>query len=150
MKIKIGEKVYLQKYEISYILYETDGFPGSLLEEIFDDDEIFFVNGSEDGFRFECVFENPKNVEWLMAQDWIVDYNEYAKTPIRELKELVKQLKKEYSTMIDEFNAQNIDYRKRYYQEVGYEFSKIRHRIASLHNIIAERKGKATFVFPEQ
>lgn len=35
MKLKIGDKVYLQKYEFAHIMHELNGFPGGILDETF-------------------------------------------------------------------------------------------------------------------
>ena len=149
MKIKIGEEVYLQNYEIKYLVHDLSSFPDSILQEIFDEDRNnFFMSGPANGFWFECAFRNANSVKWLMEQDWIVDYDEYARKPLPELEALVKHLKAEHAADINEFNAKDKTYRKDHFKEASDKFDKASHKISSLENLIAASKGEVNFVFP--
>lgn len=152
MKLKIGDKVYLQKYEVAHIMHELNGFPGSILDETFggDEDSFFFINGPTDGFRFECVYKEHENVKWLMEQDWIVDYDEYAEMPLAELRAFQERLKAERSADIDEFNAKDEAYRETHFDEQSDKFDKLKHKIASLGDLIRFRKGEIIFGFPDE
>ena len=150
MKIKIGEKVYLQKYDVAYITHCLDGFPGPIVQELFGDGEMFFMNGMEDGFRFDCIFSDPRNAKWLMEQDWIVDYDEYIKMPIDEFEGLIQRLAVEHDLEIDEFNNKDEEYRKEHFKEEHERFKKDSHKISSLDNLFQARKGKVKFVCPEE
>lgn len=153
MKIKINENVYLQKYEVAYIMHDLNSFPGSILKEIFgaDKEGVFFMNDSSvDGFWFECVFRDPENAKWLMDQDWIVDYDEYAEMPTSELETLIEHLEVEYSADIKKFNAKDESYRKEHCKEVRDKFNKTGHKISSLGDLAKARKGKINFVFPDE
>ena len=151
MKLKIGDKVYLQKYDVAYILHDLKAFPSGVLNETFDDNQCkaFIMNGPADGFQFKCIYKDPINVKWLMEQDWIVDYDEYSEMPLPELETLVERLKLEHDAGIGEFNARNEAYRKKHFEEIGDKFHKDRHKISSLGYLISARKGKVTFVFPD-
>jgi len=151
MKIRIGEKVYLQKYEVAHILHSLNGFPATVIDEIFGDGEsnFFFMNSSADGFRFESVFKDPASVKWLMEQDWIVDYDEYSKMPLPELEVLTERLKAEHVAGIDEFNAKDETYREKHFEEESDKFHKASHKISSLNSLISARKGEVIFVFPD-
>ncbi len=153
MKLKIGDRVYLQKYEFAHIMHELNGFPGGILDEMFSGDEdssFFFMNGPTDGFRFECAYKEPENVRWLMEQDWIVDYDEYAEMPLAELEALQERLKAERSADIDEFNAKDEAYRETHFDEQSDKFNKLGHKIASLGDLIRFRKGEIKFGFPDE
>lgn len=151
MKIKIGDKVYLQKYEVYHLLHDLNGFPSSILNETFgNEDRSFFMNGPTDGFWFECVYKKPENVRWLMKQDWIVDYDEYAEMSIAELEALQERLKAEGLAGVNEFNARDEAYRKAHIDEENDKFSKLGHKIASLWNLIVFLKGEVKFVFPDE
>ena len=153
MKLKIGDKVYLQKYEVAHIMHELNGFPGGILNETFGSDEdssFFFMNGPTDGFRFECVYKKHENVKWLMEQDWIVDYDEYAEMPLAELGAFQERLKAERSADIGEFNAKDEAYRETHFDEQSDKFDKLGHKIASLGYLIRFRKGEIKFGFPDE
>ena len=152
MKIKIGDKVYLQKYEVAFIMHNLNDFPDSIFRETFGEvnGKLFFMSGSVDCFQFKQVYKKPENVEWLMAQDWIVDYDEYSKMSLAELKTLYKRLRKKRSADIREFNAKDKDYRKAHFDEEDDKFNKLGHKIDSLEGIIDYRKGKVKFIFPKE
>jgi len=152
MKLKIGDRVYLQKYEVAHIMHELNGFPGGILDETFgsDEDSFFFMNGPTDGFRFECIYKEPENVKWLMEQDWIVDYDEYAKMPLAELEALQERLKAERSANIDEFNTKDEAYREAHFDEESDRFDKLGYKIVSLGYLIKFRKGEVECVFPDE
>ena len=151
MKVKVGENVYLQKYEVAHIMHDLNSVPATVMDEVFGDDEssFFFMNGPTDAFRFESVFKNPASVKWLMEQDWIVDYDKYSEMPLPELEVLVERLKAEHDAGIDEFNAKDEAYREKHFEEVSDKFHKASHKISSLDDLISARKGKVTFVFPD-
>lgn len=152
MKLKIGDKVYLQKYEVAHLMHNLNSFPGSVLDEIFSDGEgsFFFMVGPADGFRFESVFKNPASVEWLMKQEWIVDYDEYAEMPLAELEALQERLKTERSANIDEFNTKDEAYREAHFDEESDRLDKFGHKIVSLGYLIKYRKGEVEYVFPDE
>ena len=151
MKLKVGESVYLQKYEVAHIVYDLNGFPRIILDEIFNNSDggFFFMNGPADGFRFECVFRNSTSVKWLMEQDWIVDYDEYAEMSLSELEALVERLEAEHTAGANEFNAKDEAYREKHFKEESDRFHKAGYKICSLRYLISARKGEVTFVFPD-
>lgn len=151
MKLKNGEKVYLQKYDVAFITHELHCVPADIFEEIFGTESgIFIMSGSEDSLRFECVFERPGSIQWLMSQDWIIDYDKYAEMPLTDLEELVKRLQSKNSADIKAFNSKNETYRGEHYPEAKDKFDKSGHKIASLCYILGARKGKYKFTFPDQ
>lgn len=149
MKLKFGEKVYLQKQEISYILHEVDNVPRCIFNEIFYEDNIFFVFNASNAYNFRYAFEDQTSIEWLMAQDWIVDYEEYAKMSTTELETLCDELIEKRSAEIAEYNSCGEKYREKHYREACESFDQSAHKINSLQELIANRNGKIEFIFPE-
>ena len=151
MKIKIGETVYLQKYEIAHMMHDLNSFPDAVLQEIFGKggDEIFFMSSPEDGYRFDCAFKNPKSVEWIMAQNWIVDYDEYTDKTQSWLKDNILHLTDEHKSKIDEFNGKDDDFRVKHIDEYSDKFKKECHMIDSLKILFSARNGYFKFVFPD-
>ena len=130
MKIKIGEKVYLQKYDIARLMQSHCAIPSSLFAELFLNNEVFFVNGTSDAWRFDCVFEQPENVEWLMGQDWIVDYDKYVVMAISDLEKLADRIDLEQPADMKELDEN-------------------RHKVSSIHTLVAAIRGEIVFVYPE-
>lgn len=148
MKLKIGDIIYLQKYEISYILHELNDFPGSLMQEILYSrgDTLFTMNSSRDAMHFETVFKMPENVKWFLDQDYILDYDEYKKKSISELEALYQDLKAIYFANMEEFDDLEDEERE---DEID-KFEKLGHKILSLKYLIDMKKGRINFVFPEE
>lgn len=150
MKIKDGQKVFLQKYEVAYIMHELNLVPAGIIEEVFKDGKPFIMANPIDGQVFDCVFENPGTTEWLMEQDWIVDYDQYKNVPVVDLEALCKQLEDECFSGINDFNATDDAYRKEHFDEQYEKFSKMRHKISSLYLMIEHLEKKTNFVFPDE
>ncbi len=148
MKIKIGKKVYLQKYEVAFIMHELESFPASIFDEVMKGNKFFSVNGPDDALKFGCVFTKNESVEWLMEQDWIVDYDRYAETPIPELQAIIELLMGEHNAEVEKFNSRSEKYRISHYNKANEDFGKKAHKIMSLRDMVAARKGDVTFTFP--
>jgi hypothetical protein len=152
VKIEVDEKVYIQKYDVACILNGITGFPGSLMYELFgwDENNVFFMNGmAADACKFDYSFEHPENVSWILKQDWILDYNEYAEIPLEDLKNMSCRLVDEHQLDIDAFNSRTLDYRSRNFRTMKSECEKYRNEITSLNLLIKEREGKISFKFPK-
>ncbi len=151
MKLKIDDKVYLQKYEVAHIMHDLDSIPATVVDEITRgrSRRFFSMNDPTDAYRFGFAFKNPASVKWLMEQGWIVNYDEYFEMPLPELEALVERLKAEHGAGIDEFNAKDEAYREKHLEKVSNKFHKDSHKISSLDDLISARKGKVTFVFPD-
>ena len=76
-------------------MHELNLVPAGIIEEVFKDGKPFIMANPIDGQVFDCVFENPGTTEWLMEQDWIVDYDQYKNVPVVDLEALCKQLEEE-------------------------------------------------------
>ena len=148
MKIKVGNKVYLQNYEADYIMRDVVGSPMSINQESSIESGTFFTDGPVEGLRFGSIYKDPDNVSWIMAQDWIIDYEEYAKKSLQELEYLYECLKVECVSGIEEFNARDEVYRDLHYDEESEKFSRLSHKIASIGLLIGVHKGKTNFILP--
>lgn len=157
MKIKIGEKVYLQKYDVARILQKIAAFPGNLATELFKTSNngalhasIFYISSPKDELEFSCVFKDPKNVEWLMSEDWIVDHNEYVKMPVAVLKSIYRHREREYKANIKYFNLQPREYQELHYDEISLKLYKEAHQLKSIRLLINELTGRITFDLPSE
>ena len=152
MKIKIGEKVYLQKYDVAYILENLSNFPDSLFEDIFEsnDDDCFYIIDFADSLQFDYLLEETSNVEWIMNQDWIIDYDAFIKNSIPKLKAQANTLTTECTNGINEFNAKSLPYKKKYYEAESIKYNNLQHKIVSIHYLVDFLEGKIDFGFPEE
>ena len=89
MKIKIGDKVYLQVFDILKMnerpVLVAECVSSEFLEKY---GEMSDVKDGPDKYTFKYAFDNPDCVEWLMMQDYILDYDECVKNPESKIKDL--------------------------------------------------------------
>ena len=150
VKIKIDQKVYLQKYDVAYIVHELNFIQASIIEEIFGSGKPFIMNGPVDGYAFKCVFENPENVRWLMEQDWIVDYNQYKDKSPEEMLSICEKVVEDGTAEVKEFNARDANYREEHFLEYKAKFDNLEHEVRSLEIMLDYLKNKVEFIFPEE
>ena len=153
MKLKVGNKVYLQSFEVAHILYDLDGFPPYVVEEITDREKLFLLSSSKDDFSEGCLFDNAfvkqESIDWLMEQEWIIDFDEYSLKSIPELEELVKYLKERRFAIVDAHNRSEKASRKVNFNRVHTRAGKISNEIVSLEMLIRYLKGELSLIFPE-
>ena len=152
MKLKIGDKVYLQKCDVYHWMEEDCNVPLYVMQEVVDKGEVrhFKVGSLRDSFKFRFVFKDPKSVEWLMKQDWIVDFDKYAEVPIDYLERLREHLRKEHIKYIESYNAEDDAYKVEHYADACIEWEKYQQKKIAIENIIKYRRGECKFTFPRQ
>ena len=150
MKIKIGREVYLQKYEVAYIMREVSDVPASFTQELLADGNPFVMTGFEDSLKFACVFKKSKNVSWLMAQDWILDYNSYKDAPYAALKSTRKKLIRSYRAETEAFDSREESFRRKKRPEHEEKISKMQHKEYSFELLLKFFKKKIYFALPEE
>ena len=107
-----------------------------------------FYSTFKDGFNFEYAFQHPESVDWLLAQEEIINYDDYIQMPLSELKKLHGKLKRKHRKEIHDFNKQDDYTRRSQYEAKSREFNKQGHKISSLGYMAKARKGKIKFVLP--
>ncbi len=101
MKIQIGSKVYLQKYDLFKITRELNFAPTSIKKEAERRGTMFHLMEPNDAWNFDCVFSDPANVKWLMSQDWILDYRQFRRMPTERLAACRAKLDRQYKAEAD-------------------------------------------------
>ena len=141
MKLIRRDKVILQGYEVMFILSKMNHVPGKILEEIYADRQVP-ISGA-DKYQFGYEFSNPENVEWLSAQSWILDYDEYRSVPVPELRTIAVRLKSELYNMVERNSQQQVT------TEFDAElFRKKRHILESIELMIHYRQKEIRFELP--
>lgn len=147
MKRKIEEGVLVQKYEIAQILHGVEDLPKSVADEIADNGGLVYMSNLSDGLRFDHLFEEPESVEWLMGQDWILDYDEYSNMELPELQTRREALKKEIDDDVATLNSDGGTYGSGKFCEAKSRLDRLNHKLTSLDAMIAEREGRIIFTF---
>lgn len=146
MKLKVGNKVYLQRQEIDYIVNEMGSLPGSIIAEIMKNSGYKVVAGANE---FLLAFEDPKNVEWLMNQSWILNYEDYANLSVMELELRLSHLKTECAKKTKSYRSKSEAAQKAHWNEYNEWLKKRRHVITSVESLIAFSSSREGFILPE-
>ena len=139
--------VLLQGYEALFIASHPQGAPRLLLGEI----KSFLKNqtfdGTVDSNQFNCVISEPQNIEWIMNQNWIVNFEQFCELRPDELSEIISNTKDEFLGKIAEFNAQDKAFRDENFAAVGELIEQKRHQVLSLELMLRYLKGEVDFIF---
>lgn len=131
MKKKLNDKVYLQKYDIAFITHFLRKFPASIVGDLFDSAEIFVMNGEDDSIRFSHHFSGEA-AEWIMAQPWIIDFDEFYVKKVSDIKKIWSLEHVACQEYAENFNSQNPTFQAEHYEDVKEELDKRAHRLRSL------------------
>ena len=148
MKRKAKEGVLVQKYEIAQILHGVEDLPRCVADEIADSGGLVYMSNLSDGLRFDHLFVEPESVEWLMGQDWILDYDEYSNMELPELQARREALKAEIDNGMASLNNNSGTYGSDRFSEAKNKLDRLNHKLTSLDAMIAEREGRLKFDFP--
>ncbi len=143
MKLKIGQKWYLQHYDVMFILNHAERAPEVVLDEIFKENS--FVKGEDDlkdYFKFDIIFSNPDAIRWLDNQAYIVDFEKMRCTKLQALEINRDQLRVEYGQMYS-----GIDFTE-HTEEQKYKIAKLVQKIKSLDAGIDFRMHRLEFDIP--
>jgi hypothetical protein len=99
---------------------------------------------------FSCHFRERDSIEWIMAQEWLVDFDEYASMSADEIKAIYDKLVMERAKKIDDFNRRSDFYRTNHIGEARRRFDLLSHRIRSLEDMYKYRKSELQLVLPSE
>ena len=147
MKLKIGNKIYLEKCILEFILNNHSKVPSSITQEACRE-SVFPVGDPANKRQFQA-FEMPKNIRWLQEQEWIIDYDEYSKKPLPDLRKQLDDLKEQECAFLNKLEAEGKKHLLDEYSPELDEHTKIICRRNSILEIIQFREGKITLLFPD-
>ena len=149
MKIIIGSKAYLQKYDLNFIIRNLGYAPVALMSELFANNGPFAISNPQSAYEF-IEFSDPFSVGWIREQDWLVDQDEFAQMSARDLKDFHTHLIKSQEDDIRDFNARDEKWRQEKQDTFSQLMSKANHRIRSFAILRDYRLGKLTFTYPPE
>ncbi len=140
MKIKIGKKVYLQRYDLDFAVHKLCYIPRDFRDEL-SEKKMWNRARSDDqksALNFDCVFEKPGSVAWIMEQNWILDYEELNQMSIVDVKALLFKQDARFHALIDKWNKGDIVETIR----ARSDLNRKKHIIDSIEIMIEYREGR--------
>lgn len=147
MKVIVGNKVYLQKFDMAYMIHEFSAVPGCIMAEAFSSACMVSVNGGNDAVRFGFCFEEKEAVEFLKECDWILDFSEHVQKSAEELAALRDEISGNLAREVDSFNKASLEYRKEHFAACEEKFDHMRLQAVGLDMLVDCRNGR--FEMPE-
>ena len=142
MKVIVGNKAYLQKVDLVFMIHEFNGVPSCIMSEAFSTACILTLNGPEDAVCFGYCFESEKAVAFLRDNEQILDFSVYSQKTTDSLIALKAQLESDLKREIDNFNESSEDFRKKRYDELSERFDYMKLQILNLDFLIDCKNGK--------
>ena len=147
MKIRIGDIVYVQKYDIR-ILSDMQ-ICWDLVVEYYCSEGMLIINGPKDALTFVELARDKRRVEKIMSEEWIIEYEQVVNLSIDELKAMYKEIASRKYEKIKDLEENSFDW-NRDYQTIKYvEVEKESLMQDSIEFLIDAREGKVEFTFPE-
>lgn len=155
MKIRVGEDVYLQKFDIAFLLHSGADLPAGLLSSMFISQSnpytpaMFIMSGEpKDACAFDTLVDNPVAAKWVMEQSFLIDFADYAEQDPDNVSELVHELDRKLLFEIVKFNESPHAFRKEHIDEYEKKFVRARHQVDSLEWMEKYLRKQVKFTFP--
>lgn len=136
MKLRIGNNIYLQKYDVAFIMNDELEVPHSFYQEAKINFSSFSIKSVEDQYTFGCVFKDKETIDWINNQDWLLDFNHWRSLPRSEIESIRDGIIKQYNDYAEHFYDQNEEYQKEHYYNFNTKRAKEEHFIYSLNSLI--------------
>ena len=157
-KTNDGRPAYCIQKNEAFSLALRALFPDALQEELLEQDESVLserdsfsgLDSANGGYEFNIVIMRKENIEWLKAQDWIVDYTKYGRMTIPEVENAIRQAKEAIKAEVAGYNSRDRFYRDLHYDEMGRRIIQEKHRVKSLQVLVKFLNGEIDFVFPDE
>ena len=150
MKLRIGDTVYLQMYEVERLVNERLNFQAKIIDELFETLQPVTNLHQYSRYAFTHVFKSEANVAWLMEQDWIVDFTDYRGLSAADLRLIASNLQSILDREVADFNHKTMEYRDKHYKDESIRFSNSYHRLKSLGIMAKAADGEIQFLFPKE
>ncbi len=111
MKLYANNQVYLQGYDLTYMITVRKELPSFILAELKEQlDQAKTRENLSNQFNFAFKFQTIQSVKWLMECEYILDYLDYRNCSTDELDAIIEiSLETWYNMMFDEGYPESIN-----------------------------------------
>lgn len=147
MKKEVGNKVYIQDYDVTLCTNELNSCPAFIMTAATKDGDGVFISTKNTAFGFNTSFEGEEK-ELIMEMDCFIDFDVYSKKPVRTIKKEMVETQEQAQKIIADFNAASEEQRAKTYADVKDSILKLGHIVVSLNYMLQYRKKKLKFELP--
>lgn len=141
MKLYANDQMYLQNYDLAYMIVEREELPNYIYEEI--NNQVPPGTTSidlTDEFNFAWKFRAIHSIEWLMDCEYILDYNEFKDYSMEELDKLIDDYLETWTNL-----ASNISFSENICDEEANDFYNLSQNLYSLKVLSEYKEGIIAF-----
>ncbi len=148
MKVRVGNNVYIQKYDAVLLLENNFFVPENIKDEIKHGNNLAVM---EEGDKYDFLeFTDLMMVYWIIAQDYIIDYESVNKLSSDELFSLCEMIEDIETRRLWTFSKLDSHIRQDHYgAESKRKSSMVAHAIKSINILMNMREKEIKFNFPE-
>lgn len=141
MKVIVGEKAYVWKFDLTFMEREFSFLPSTFYMRFVERYPIHFTFGPNDAVSFGYVFEEKDAVDFLKECDYIYDFLEYRKLDIKELKETMNKNLEDFNAVVEFYGQQNDAYKVEHRENMNQYYEKTYLMNEQLRVLIKCKKG---------
>ena len=144
----LGDVVWVQKYDIAFIMNDLRSMPVFIVDALFGSDNAFFtMNGGNDANAFSNSFTGQA-AEWLKQQPWLLDIDEWRTKSAHEIYEIWAEEEVGFKQSVESFYAHDQHWQSEHFNEADDIFSKQSHRLRSMNLMIKWLDKEIKFKIP--
>lgn len=153
MKLTIDNRCYLQKFDLIFILQESVIIPPSFKKECEKWSSNLKVRNTRDNFTFVGPFVDPVSIQWIEDLGYIIDYDNYASSPIKALNKRIRSQTREarlYEESVRTMRRELVSNRiEEHLRATKRQAKKAQQKLAALEILRDHLEHKIEFEFPE-
>ena len=153
MKLIYNDQCYLQKFDIAFLLHNIVVLPRSFKKECEKWANDLRIRNTRDHFTFIGPFVNPETIAWIDSLDYIIRYDDYARTPIKALNKRIRTQTREAKIYEETARAMRCEYANNMIQDhlraTKQQARKAQQELAALEIMRDHLEHKIEFEFPE-
>jgi hypothetical protein len=147
MKKKIGNTVYVQNYDMYYLLSTLKKVPAVIADCFSRNKELLATTNEGSDKDFVFGFQGDA-ASWIMRQEWLIDFDTYSGMTPRQVHKEWKYKRKLWLSTLKDWNKASVEERKKYGDEREDSISKLEHCVISLNLMESYLRGKEHFDVP--
>lgn len=145
MKVVVGDKVYIQNYDVVLFTNRLNSCPSFIMMGAVHDG--IFMSSRDTQLDFSVSFTGEE-AEEIKAMDYIIDFKTYSKKSKAAISREIEETKVKAEKMINSFCRLSDEERRKTFKDVQDKISQLGHIVVSLNAMLDYLKKKNRFEIP--